>query len=184
MRSTLKKTLSIALVGVLGIGSLAMMSGCDTVRNVVGAAGPIGQSATNSKNTDTADRAECWGTVEDVDGNQYATVIYMQEIDSTSFEPDTAKQVLSQSNINWYQMITSDGMGTNKQEYGMVYFPSSVTLSDMTNALNVLSGVYDAHIMTKDEYEKYLESAPSDQIWDIQIYGKETTHYGPAAKQS
>lgn len=184
MSKIIGKAVSLALVGILGCGSLVAMTGCDAVRDVVGSAGPIGQSATSSKNTKSSDRSDCWGTVEDIDGNKYATVIYMQPMDGTKFSPDTAKQVLSQSNINWYQMITSDAMGTNKQEYGMVYFPASVTLADMTAALNILSGVYDAHIMTKDEYEKYLADSPTDQVWDIQIYGKETTHYGPAAQQS
>lgn len=177
------KSLSVVLVGVLALGSAVAMTGCDSMRDVIGSSGGIGQSATTSKNTKVADRSDCWGVVEDVDGNQYATVIYMQPIDSTKFDPEVAKQVLSQSNINWYQMITSDAMGTNKQEYGMVYFPASCTLSDMTAALNILSGVYDAHIMTKAEYEQYLADSPTDQVWDIQLYGKETTHYGPAAQQ-
>lgn len=181
MISTTKKIASSALAGMLCLGGTIMLTGCDAVQSTI--AQSTGQTSGTSKNTKSADRNDCYGIVEDVQGNKYATVIYMQPFDSTSFDPEVAKQMLSQSGINWYQMITSDAMGTNRQEYGMLYFPASVTLSDMQSALNVISGIYDAHIMTEGEYAKYLEDSPSDQIWDVQIYGKETTHYGPAAQQ-
>ena len=176
-----KKIVSSALCGIIAFGGVVALTGCDTIQSSIKQG--TGQSTTGSKNTKTSDRTDCYGIVQDIKGNEYATVIYMEPIDNQNLDPELAKQFLSQNNINWYQMITSDSMGTNRKEYAMVYFPASVTLTDMQTALNILSGMYNAHIMTKAEYDQYLADAPTDAVWDVQIYGTETTHYGPAAEQ-
>lgn len=176
--SATKKVISIIATGMLCATGAIALTGCDSIQSTITQA--TGQSSGSTHNTKVADRSDTYSIVEDIQGNKYATVIYMEAIDSKKFDPEVAKQVLTQANINWFQMTTSDAMGTDRQEYGMVYFPKSVTLTDMQNALNYISGVYNAHIMTEAEYQKYLDESPTDNVWDIQIYGKETTHCGPA----
>jgi hypothetical protein len=102
--------------------------------------------------------------------------------DNLTFDVDSVKNYLTQKNINWYQLIASSAMGTNTQEYGMLYMPQSVTLSDMEELCDIMGDVSVAHIMTETEYQEYLDDAPTDAAWDVTIYGKETTYYGPAAK--
>lgn len=182
MSNIAKKTITVALTGVLALSGMLALSGCDAVKGVVGST-DIGKKALSSENTKTADRAERFAYVEDIDGNEYTTVIKLVPPNDKHFDVNKAKQIFTDNDIRWYQLIASDAMGTNTQEYGMLYFPASVTLADLQKAQEQLSATYDAHIMNCAEYDEYLAEAPTDEVWDIQLYGHEITYYGPAAQQ-
>lgn len=172
------------LAATMAVGTVSVLTGCDAIKGTIGQTS-IGQKALSSKTTDSSDRADCYKLVQDIDGNEYATVIWLDPMEGTKFDDGVCKQVLTQNNINWYQLIHSDAKkAPGIVEHGLLYLPASSTLADITNVSNILSGVFNAHVMTKEEYEKYLSEAPSDNIMEgLNIYERETTDYGPAAQQ-
>lgn len=181
---TIKNIIVSAVVCALGFGCAAAMTGCDTVKDAISSTS-IGQKATSSRSTDSSDREDCWKTLQDINGNEYTTVIWLDPMEGkTEVDVEAIKKVLNDNNVNWYQIITSDNKkAPGKSEHGLIYMPASVTLSDMTNVANIAGGIYGAHVMTREEYETYLENAPSDNIMEgINIYERETTEFGPAAQ--
>lgn len=174
-------------IGILAVSLAAApvalsMTGCNSVRDIMSTTA-IGEAIASSKNTDMSDRKDNYGHVQDVDGNEYTTVVWIDPADGSAVNVDNLKNVLEKAGVNWYQIIASNDNGTGIQEYGLLYFPPSATLGDMQTAVDALdAGKFSAHVMDQSEYDKYLEEAPGDELWNLKIYGHEITYYGPAAK--
>lgn len=173
-RDTIKKTaVSTLVLALLASGAVAM-SGCAQVKQLLGQ-GEIGQSITTSRHVDDKDRAN-YVQVQDVDGNVFVTVAYLEQKDTTKFNVDLAKSELSKHNVNWYQMIASSSMGTQQRETCYLYFPSSVTLTEMQDVVNSLAENFNGRVLTQAEYDDYVNN-----VNQYDIYHNETTYFGPAA---
>lgn len=156
----------------------ALASGCTAENSLNILRSSKGESTLlSSKHTSKADR-DNYGIVQDIDGNRYATVLYLIEPGKTSFSASDAKDFLSKNNINYYQMIASSSMGTGNQEYAYLYFPESVTFTQLSQAKDILSQSYDVSFLTPDEYQEYADEANSS---NVNIYQNETTYFGPAS---
>ena len=164
---------SLTAAALIATGAMAM-TGCAQIQQLVGQ-GEIGQSITTSRHVDNKDRAN-YVQVQDIDGNVFVTVAYLEQKGTTKFDVDLAKSELSKHNVNWYQMIASSSMGTQQRETCYLYFPSSVTLTEMQDVINSLSENFDGHVLTQAEYDDYVNNV--DQY---DIYHNETTYFGPAA---
>lgn len=182
--SKTKTIITAAIACALGITCAAGMTGCDAVKGAISHTA-VGQKAMSSKTTDSSDREDCWKTVQDINGNEYATVIWMDSpAGKYDIEKEEVKDLLNSKSINWYQLITSDNRSApNTPEHALLYMPASVTLADMQEVQAILASTYPARVMTAAEYEQYLADAPSDNLMNgINLYSRETTDFGPAAK--
>lgn len=172
------KSIAVAAASLLACSSLAALSGCAVVDKAKEAFSntEVGQKVTSSKTSDKEDYAN-YSSIQDVNGNLYATVIEMTKIDDNDISIDELKSILSSYGVNWYQAIVADARGTNQQEVAHLFFTSDATLSDLNKLCDMLSDTYDAHVMTLTEYEDYAKKAQES----TNLYYVEGTYFGPAA---
>lgn len=185
--SKLKSIASVALCGSLAACGTIALSGCNAVESIKGAVGntSIGQTIMSSKNTTMSDRKDCYKVIEDIDGTKYVSVIYVDAKEGNAVGNDVLENVLTSNNINWYQYISANSMGSGQKEYALVFMPASVNLDDMRAVADIInrSNALNARVALEEEYLNYVASQPEDGIQNgIKLYGKETTHYGPASQ--
>lgn len=175
-----KQILATGIIATMALGGSIFMTGCDAVSGIVGD-NPISNALATSKKTSSDDYNK-FIAIQDPNGINYVSVIYLQQKGTTGFDAELVKSDLEKAGINWYQLIASNSMGTNQQQYGYLFLPGSTTYNDVVTAMNTLSSNFDAHICTEEEYSQYVDDKTGSMV-NIDLYHNETTHFGPAAKQ-
>jgi hypothetical protein len=128
----------------------------------------------SSKHTDDNDRKN-WATVQDIDGNEYTTVVLIDPLNGKIDVNDLKERCKT---YTWYQLIAGNSMGTNNPEKAYLYFPGNVKLDDLFSVASELSadGVYAARVLLPAEYQEYVNSVDPNNL-----YYNETTYFGPMA---
>ena len=128
----------------------------------------------SSKHTDDNDRKN-WATVQDIDGNEYTTVVLIDPLNGKIDVNDLKERCKT---YTWYQLIAGNSMGTNAPEKAYLYFPGNVILDDLFSVASELSadGVYAARVLLPAEYQEYVNSVDPNNL-----YYNETTYFGPMA---
>lgn len=158
-----------------------MLTGCQQAQNILGQNNAITKTVGTSKHTDDSDRKN-YTLLQDINGKQYTTVMSVTENNGTNkFDQESFEKFLNTNNINWYQMIATNSMGTNNNESCYLFFPASISFADMQNVMNTInaSGTFNATILDEKTYKNY-----ADNVNSFNFYKNETTYYGPAASQN
>lgn len=175
---TVKQIVSCGITGMLMLGCVSVLSGCDQVSSVT-ANNPISNLVSSSKKTGNEDYKN-YTIVQDVDGDEYATIVYLEQNDETDFDVQLIKELLSENNVNWYQLIATSSMGTNQQQYGYLFFPQNVSYTEMEDALAAIKKEFSGHICTEKEYKEFVEKS-DESMGAYDLYNNKITYYGPAA---
>lgn len=173
MGSTAKRACAASIAAVAAIGGAFALSGCTSSIEIGGL--KIGGSA----HTGSADKDNA-AVVQDVNGVEYATVVEIFPVEGNDLSVDDLKQVLSDQQINYYQLITANNMGTPTQEDAHLYMTSDVTYTELCDIANKVAstGEFTANVMTQEAYEAWVE----DTSGGYDVTRNESTHMGPAAQ--
>ena len=164
---------------LLAVPATIALTGCSSVNDVIGS-GDVG-TLVGSKHSTDSDRDK-YSVLQNIDGQEFTTVISVtQNNGNNKFDVNEFQELLTQKNINWYQIIASNSMGTQTQETCYLYMPANTSFTDMTNTATVISanGEWNAMVLTADSYKQY-----ADNVNQFDFSHNETTYYGPAASDS
>ena len=171
----LNKVIMGGICGLLVCGGCMMLAGCSSSIEIGGLS--IGGSATA-----TNSHKENYAVVQDVEGNEYATVIEMIPVGTTEIDPDAVLELLDTLGVNYYQAIISNNMGTLSQEDAYIYMPEEVTYNELVELAEQLAsdGTYTCQVMTLSDYTAWQEETSAI----IDVTRTELVYSGPAASSS
>lgn len=154
------------------IGGCVFLPGCSSSIEIGGLT--IGGSATA-----TDSHKENYTVVQDVNGNEYATVVEMIPVGTTDIDSDAVCALLESLDVNYSQVIISNNMSSSSQEDAYVYMPEEATYNELVELANLLAsdGTYTCRVMLLDDYTNWQEETSAI----IDVTRTEIVYSGPAA---